>query len=440
MYACGDTESMAKKKDKFREGDFNQIPPKIFDKKTGDLLSFKIEAPELPPIFKDVCEIHIVDNLNLNIIHKKGRQPGTNIFYNLDNIYNYQSQSQRYDRAVNLGVLPASIRKENGKTCYLFCSPTAEGGFYEVCVDEKDLFLKFTVNQLFIVCPRPFNLNDLSGLDTNAEWVKWTQLQGRGTIIFPNDASAATLNPVISIIGNRTPKDPPILLLAEAEGSSTILDILAIDTTITDRLYEAHGADYETLPPDYSIPCRFRLVPQNANTGQCGASASSAFVSWFLPELNRADILGFMPQVNNNGVWQNLLPDISGISLYLAEAGKSYRVLTYYSIFDNQVIADSCVLRFNALPTIATDEATNAYGSDGKFESRQYLVRAINQEVEDILDFNVYGSDGRFESRQYLVTALVVDAYDVFGDTSSVYGHDGKFECSQYALDSLIIG
>ena len=116
-----------------------------------------------------------------------------------------------------------------------------------MCVDEKDLYLNFTINQLFIICPRPFNLNDLSGLDTNAEWVNWTQLQGRETIIFPNDASVNTLNPVISIIGTRKPSDPPILLLAEAEGSSTVFDILAIDTTITEYLYDTWTGDYEYL-------------------------------------------------------------------------------------------------------------------------------------------------------------------------------------------------
>jgi hypothetical protein len=429
-------------KNKFSNDGFSKVPKipdlpkKVFDLKSGDLVSFKISAPELPPIFNDVCEIHIEDNVDLSIIKKKGRKAGTGVFYKLDNIYNYQSQSQRYDRAINLGVLPASIKSESGKTCYLFCSPSAIGGFYEVCVDEKDLFISFTVNPLIIVCPRPFNLSDLSELDTNAEWVKFTQLQGRETLIFPNDGSAETLNPIISIIGNRTPKDPPILILAEAEGSSTIIDILAIDTTITDRINAVSGIDYSRINPAYSIPCQFRLIPSSANTAQCGASIVSATATWFLPPQNRADILGFMPQVNNGGVWQNMLSDISPLSLILVEAGKSYRVLTFFAIFNNVIIADSCVLRFEQVPTMATDAFNALSGCDGLMESRQYLVTSEIIEIEDELA-NLSGCDGLLVSQQYLVQALVLDISD---STSNFSGCDGLMISQQYALGGIIAG
>lgn len=424
-----------KKKDNFRIDDFNQIPSPILDNKTGDLLSFVIKSKKID-IPQNLCEVHIDDPSDLSIIKNKGRESGTKVFYNLDNVYNYQSQSQRYDRAVSGGILPATIRNENGKTCYLFCSSTAEGGFYEVCINENDLTIKFLTNPLVIVCPRPFQLNDLSFLETTAEWVKFTVLQGRETIISPNDGSAGTLNPFISIIGNRTPKDPPILILAEAEGSSTIIDILAIDTTITERIVHISGADYSRIPPNMSIPCKLRLLPSTGNTGQCGASTTSVNASWFFPVANVSDIVEYRPQVNNSGVWQDLLPGISPIQSILVEVGKSYRVLTFFEIFGNKVIADSCVLRFNQVPTFATDSIDAISGQCGIFESRYYQVIA---QVIDVFDAfqDISGQCGILESRYYQVIALV---QDVFENTGNFSGQCGKFESRQYALGGIIAG
>jgi hypothetical protein len=425
---------MAKKKNKFEVDDFDQKPDPILKNKTGDLLSFTIKSQKTV-IPENLCEVHIEDISDLSIIKKKGRQTDTNVFYSLDNVYNYQSQSQRYDKAVGIGILPATIRKEGNRTCYLFCSSTAEGGFYEVCVDEGDLTIKFLTNPLVIVCPRPFQLNDLSFLETNAQWVKFTQLQGRETIISPNDGSAGTLNPFISIIGSRTPQDPPILILAEAEGSSTVIDILAIDTTITERIVNISGVGDARIPPNMSIPCKLRLLPDSGNTGQCGASRTTVVASWFPPR-SSGGIIGYMPQKNVAGNWNNILPGISPISQILIEAGVSYRVLTFFKIFGNQVIADSCVLRFNAVPTIATDDIQMLSGQDGIFEARQYRVISLVLDVSDQLQ-NVSGIDGTFESRQYEIFTLVLDVFD---NTSDLAGQCGKFEARQYALGGIIAG
>jgi hypothetical protein len=426
---------VAKKKDKFGVDDFNQIPNPILDNKTGDLLSFVIKSKKID-VPDNLCEVHISEVSDLSIIKSRGRQSGTDIFYSLDNVYNYQSQSQRYDRAVSGGILPATIRTENGKTCYLFCSSTAEGGFYEVCIDEKDLSIKFLTNPLVIVCPRPFQLNDLSVLETTATWVKFTVLQGRETIISPNDGSAATLNPFISIIGSRKPNDPPILILAEAEGSTAIFDILAIDTTITERIVHLSGADDSRTPPNLSIPCKLRLLPSIANTGQCGTSATSINASWFFPIANVPDIIGYMPQVNDGGVWRDLLPQISPIQSIFIESEKSYRVLTFFKIFGNKVIADSCVLRFEQVPTFATDAINAISGQCGIFESRYYQVLAQVIDVFDLLK-NISGQCGIFESRQYQITALV---QDVFENTGNFSGQCGIFEARQYALGGIIAG
>ena len=424
---------MAKKKSRNND-DFNQIPEPLLSQKTGDLLSFRLAPPEIPPLIEDVCEVKILPIKELGIIKKKGRKAGVQIQYGVDNLYNYRSQSQRYDRAIAMGVLPVRVRTEGGRTCYLFCSSTEPGGFYETCIEEKDLFLSFTVNQLFIICPRPFNLNDLSGLDTNAEFVVWTQLQGRNAFVFPNDQSVGTLNPVISIIGERTPQDPPILLLAEAEGSTSIFDILAIDTTISDRFLSIHGIDNPRISPNYIVPCALRILGGTPNTGSCLSSSTLISAIWNNPRATTG-IIGFVVQFNDGGVWNNDFASLSARDSFEAIPGTTYRILTFYKLFDNSIITESCALRLPSVKAITTD-AVSSSGIDGILLSKQYTVLSLVKDYEDSIG-SASGSDGLIESRQYAVSSLTKDYEDSIGSAS---GSDGLTESRQYALAGIIAG
>ena len=148
---------MPKRKNK---DDFNQIPKPIDEQKPGDLLS-QGRRRKLLDIPGDACGVEINTQTNLDIIKTKGRVQGESIIYDADQIYNYQSQSQRYDNSINL--IPAYVNESETEIVYGFCSHGSPKGFWEVTLAKGGLatFIELSPNFLTMLCPRPFFLDEL---------------------------------------------------------------------------------------------------------------------------------------------------------------------------------------------------------------------------------------------------------------------------------------
>lgn len=219
---------------------------KIKDLKENRHVSFYIPAPkdELP---KDICDIKIDPISDLNIVTRRGRQSGYIPNWSPETYYNFYSQSQRLDRS--LDKLPDRIVETPERITYFFCQPDSSTLFWEVVVElnPEDLFLTLNPEVLTIICPVPFNLQGLVVVDTNATELNWSQIQGRTTIV----AGENTLNPIISIIGDRPTdtEDVPILLLAETSDPN-VFAILAIRTTIRDFIDQPRIAAKTSVNPD----------------------------------------------------------------------------------------------------------------------------------------------------------------------------------------------
>ena len=176
---------MAKKKNK---DDFNQIPKPISEQKPGDLLS-QTRDTGLPYIPGDACGVTTPGIYNLDIIKSKGRVQGEVISYDADQIYNYASQSQRYDNSINL--IPAYVTQSPDKTetIYGFCSHNAPKGFWEVVVSNTQTatFIDIFPNVITILCPRPFYLDELVTIESDSPSFIFNQIAGNRTVLFEPD-------------------------------------------------------------------------------------------------------------------------------------------------------------------------------------------------------------------------------------------------------------
>ncbi len=395
--------------------DFDQKPRRVKDLRTGDSTSFYIPKQKFPDL-ELPCDLHISTQYNKKG-SKKGRKQGTTVLYDANQLYNYGSPSQRYDRSIQL--FPSQIKQDGDNTIYAFCSSDSATGFWEVTVGGKDLFLEFSLNNLVIICPRPFQIGDFVEVETNANSIKWTQLQGRTTIISPAEGEGS-LSPTISIIGSRTPTDPPILLIAEAEGNPGIFEFLSIDTTIRERQPRPTGWGAIADNPLLSSSCRLYPAPNNQAT-------------WDYPFYREGST--FLLQQNNSGSWQTLISTAVPVR-FTPLTGVSYRVLALHTRFGQPTnIASSCVLRLPDISAQAT-ELVWVSGSSGTLISQQYRVTSLIIEARESIP-QISGVSGITRSTQYAVSSLARDAFDAM---PAVSGISGVTLSRQYALSGIIAG
>lgn len=436
---------MARKSGLGREDDFNfnkskpKPPPKLADIRQGDRTSFLIR-PDKTLYPQDPCDnIHINANPDLRIFGKGGREFGDIVLYDPVQKLNYLSQSDRYERSLNL--LPNNIETENGKTIYYFCSSNSPTGFWEVTVGGTGTFLRFTIPTLTIICPRPFSLQDLTGVETDGTSIRWVQTQGRLTIVSPSSGEGS-LNPDIFIIGGRTPFDPPILLEAELEDNPSAFDILAIRTTLTEIFDGVSGSETYTIDggPLFTIPCLFAPLPDAPNTAYCWES-NNIEITWSPPQYSKW-LVEYRLQQNVGGMYQTVvvIPTTSERRVTITR-GIYYRIITVFNTLSAGYSASkSCpiYLSIDSHYVFASDRVDGLSGSEGNSTATQYPLSAVAiAPIIDALD-GLSGNDGNSTAIQYPLSAAaiapIIDALD------GLSGSEGNLKSTVYNLTGGIVG
>ena len=436
---------MTRKSGLGREDDFNfnkskpKPPPKLADIRQGDRTSFLIR-PDKSLYPQDPCDnIHINANPDLRIMGKGGREFGDIVLYDPVQKLNYLSQSDRYERSLNL--LPNNVETKDGKTIYYFCSSNSPTGFWEVTVGGTGTFLRFTVPTLTIICPRPFSLQDLTGVETDGTSIRWVQTQGRLTIVSPSSGDGS-LNPDIFIIGGRTPFDPPILLEAELEDNPTIFDILAIRTTLTEVFDGLSGMEAIAIDngPLFVIPCLFTPLPGTPNTVYLWESGSIE-ITWSPPQYSRW-VVEYRLQQNVGGVYQTVaVIPINAERRVTIARGIYYRILTIFNTLGAEYSATkSCpiYLSVDSRYVFASDRVDGLSGNDGNLAAVQYpLSAAVIAPTIDIFN-GLSGNDGNLTVTQYPLSArAIAPTIDTFDGLS---GNDGNLKSVIYNLTGGIVG
>jgi hypothetical protein len=435
---------MGRKSGLGREDDFNfkkdkiKPPPKLSQIRQGIRASFYLQ-PDTSQMPKEPCEIHIGDELpDLSIIGKPGRQQGEVVLYDAAQQKNYLSISDRYERS--LFIQPDNIVQRDGKTIYYFCSSQSPTGYWEVEVGGSGTFLEFANPILTIICPRPVTLQELTEVLTDGTAIKWTQTQGRLTIVSPA-SGAGSLNPDIFIIGNRTPEDPPILLLAELEDNPGVFDFLIIRTTIAEIFDGVSGMEKAIAPnagPNFDIPCTFRPVPIIPPNTAFIWESGTIDISWF-PPAEALWMAEYRLQQNTTGVYQTIqtIP-VPGERRATVGLNIRYRILAINNVLNaGYAVTDSC--RFEFRPRefgFASDRLDGLSGSDGAIVATQYPLAVIRCETPiDTID----GLSGNeiFTATQY---PLAVIRCETPIDTIDGLSGNEIFVATVYNLVGGIVG
>lgn len=378
---------MGKKKSKFDIddiGDFDQKPRTVEDLKTGDKTSFYIRPSEakLP---RNPCEVHIAKMMNLDIIKKRGRAEDLSVVYSADQIYNYLSESERYDRAISQGVYPSGVQSREGKTVYLFCSSKAPTGYWEVVIDEEPnaTYIRFTKNPLTIICPRPFKLSELTQLETDSKTVQWGQIDGNRTVLITPELS---FDPIIDIQAScytgtcQEDTLSPIILRVESDNPLLFAD-LYINNRLIDNYY---GLGYSGVRSDRECQKVTKLyrVPSFAHRVYQWDGISNLLATWKNPTCDVDYLLGF--------VAQRLEPPYQTIAEFLKDDNRfisvspntRYKIISIFEIFRKQIFAFSDPFFFNLYPftiPVFADDSTDKHL--GYSNTRPEYVTVINTAV-----------------------------------------------------------
>lgn len=371
--------------------------------------------------------------MDLRITGKPGRNTGEAVLYDPIQIKNYLSQSARYERS--LGLLPLGIKQDGNNFTYEFCK-------FQVTLEGGGTFLRFTNPLLTIICPRPFQLQDLVGVETDGTGVIWEQLQGRITIISPTEGESS-LNPFLSIIGNRTPIDPPIILLATLDDNPLVSDAIAIRTTLTETIDGLSGCEIFAPQgsPCLSVPCQLTPLPNPPNTAYRWTQPTVE-VLWQNPTCEQAWLVEYQLQQNINGAYQTIATYTPQQERrFTATRNTYYRILAIYNVLSAGFSAnDSCRFFFGDQTNIvfASDRISGIAGADGRLTATQYPLSVQTRMVSgDRLD-GVSGGDGRLTATQY---PLLTQTRMVSGDLlDGLSGGDGQLTATQYNLTGAIIG
>ena len=290
--------------------------------------------PKFDDMSNQVCTSDDDMNINMNgqIFGGPGRNQGDVVTYEASQYFNYKVAWSRFSKArILVPGYVNQISKNKYKVGY--CSSNSPTRFWEVDVSfGNGTFINLSNPNLTILCPRPFSATEFSQVNTDADSLIWEQIQGRITIINPSSGDGS-LDPTMSIIGSRTPLDPPILIKVSLPDDPDIFDILAIDTTLTERLYNI-SCNNKIIKsnPQYQVQINalsgYRANP-NGTPNNYIVSLQSA--TWVNPVLHQDDIIAAIWEQNVSGMWQQIayIPidqtKIINLSLFI-----HYRIINIY--------------------------------------------------------------------------------------------------------------
>lgn len=308
-------------------------PKKIqkFDSnRQSNRVSFKVPKPkdDLRNL-DDKCGFNEIND-SQNLLEKRGRKTGEIYLPDPIEVTNYNSQALRYDRSLDLEI-DRIYQDTNGRTVYAFCSKNSPTGFWEV-TSVSGTFLDIPNPNLVIICPRPFTASELLGtITSDGTTFRWSQLQGRTTIISPTqgDVASGVLNPMFSTIGAPSTFDPPILLLLELLDNPLIFRIVQIVTTPTsDNFGKDLSMAIADIAPEFKV---LSIVPSPSRIS--GASVylgEQLNFTWNLPTNNNL-LINFSVLQNVSGSY-DLLSDVNiSDRQFVFSANSYYQIQANYA-------------------------------------------------------------------------------------------------------------
>jgi hypothetical protein len=344
------------------------LPSTLKDIRVGDNASFYIKPTPLAQVPDRCANFHIDTTLpNIDLIKKRGRNPGKASLYSADQVINYQSESTRYDKALNIGLHPDHITTQGNSTIYYFCSSDSPTGYWEVTVAPSGTatYINFAKNPLTIICPAPFKLSALAALSTDSSTIQWTQIDGNRTVLIESDTD---FDPTIDIqltcyTGECSSASlSPLILRAQTDN-----DLLFADLYIFNRLVdEYYGLGYSYYQDD--VQCRkvnsVHIVPKYTQKAYTW-TGDPLLVTWDNPACDVQFLTGFQ--------WQSLTPPYAnylhfGLSdvreIYLT-GNTRYRIVTEFNVHGKLVSTPGDPIFFTYDPTagkvIFADDAAMAY-------------------------------------------------------------------------------
>lgn len=354
---------MAKKK-----RDFNQIPDEFSRLKPGDKMSFYTGKEDLLPIPGDVCdELPTPDIINL-APDRKGRQEGTSVIYSPDATYNYLSVSERYDKSIQLA--PAYIQEKSNKIVYGFCSHTSPTGYWEVTISTggNATYLTFDPPFLVILCPRPFNISELTTISTDSTVFSWSQIAGNRTVLITPDNTADPQIDVQSSCFTNTCDSAsvsPLILRVETDNPLVFADLVILNRPIDNF----DGLGYSAI--ESGILCRKVVVVNRLPGNQQRAfiwQGENILITWSTPACDSEFITGYrLQQLFTSYI------DIQGFTLIqnrIAEiaVNQRYRIaadFAFYGTSTDVSYSEPITVNYDAtlpLKTVFADDSARCLG------------------------------------------------------------------------------
>lgn len=354
---------MPKKKNK---DDFNQIPKPISVQKPGDFLS-QGRRRKLLDIPGNACDVEISELTNLNIFKEKGRTQGEIVTYSPENTYNYLSQSQRWDRSINL--IPAYVNDYPDKIVYGFCSHGSPVGFWEVTISKGNIatYLEINPTVLVILCPRPFNVEEFATIDTDSTVFKYTQTAGNRTVLIEPDNIRNPLITIQSACYTDTCDSgsiSPLIIRVETDNPLVFDDLVILNRPIENWDGQGYTGVVETDIEARKVK-RFYRVPDNIQRAYEWLG-TPLLVTWNKPVVDSEFISEYRVQILIPPYTddQTFLPTDNRKSLL--QANQRYRVASDFNIFGSQVTSYSDPVFFFYpilnLKTVFADDSDNPLG------------------------------------------------------------------------------
>jgi hypothetical protein len=419
--------------------------PEVDSYRQSNRWSFRVpKDPNDLTNLNDACgfnEINPADNL----LEARGRQMGESVEYDPVQIQNYRSQFARYEKAIGL-TIDRIYQNAKGRTVYAFCSKDSPTGFWEV-TQAGGTFLNIPKPVLLVICPRPFQLQDLTGvITTDGDTFRWTQLQGRTTSIFPNTGGVEALNPTIFTFGAPGAYDPPIQLLIELEDNPQVFRIVQITTVPTSDQY---GTGFTPLGNGVAPCYKVRTItpaPARAEGGALYTGGAIAF-TWNLPTCDTNSVLQTVWESNLTGTYLPVAAyPVSANRLFVAQPNVRYSIrsdfdtgLRQYSTTSDRFLWSYSPGVLNTDKVILADTTQQGISfASTKSLTTQYQLSVITQQPTDTFPNAISFSRGKANFTQYPLSVITQQPTDTF--PSAVSFSKGRASFIKYQLSGVIIG
>jgi hypothetical protein len=388
---------MKRKKDEFDIPDFNEVPSEFGKQKPGDYMFIRRASKDVP-MPGLACDIKPSwDVENLDILRTRGRESWIVVTYSADQVYNYQSQSIRYDKAVE--EVPSYVTPQsNGSTIYGFCSNLAEKGFWEVVVGGQGTATGIVLSppSLTILCPRPFILSEFVTVTSDTTSYKWTQIAGSRTVIItPDNVQYPNIDIQASCFtsGCDSLTQGPIVIRVETDNALIFTDLIIFNRP-TDFYYGLGYLGIQNADIAGKKVSIYYRVPDRSQTASVWAG-EDILITWDPPMIDAQRVVLYRIQLLIPPYTDDQVISTSSTRLATIQSSKRYRIATDFNYLGSTTtsIGDPIFYNFPELNNgiIFADDSSNSLGYS--FISSANNTVTFGNQVRDVTDdfFNMLG-------------------------------------------------